>query len=132
MKVIWGQHRYDKEKEEGLTDFEVEYVVGADCLAAVLEEFLDVDGDGQALKFAAASRHSGELAHPLRGVRCRSCNTRLSVNYCLLSSLITNQVSSILAGRRRNEHPLFLVAIMACCHGHHQIANLRYDRRLLF
>jgi len=36
-----------------LTDFEVEYMVGADSFAAVLEELLDMDGDWQALQLAA-------------------------------------------------------------------------------
>ena len=49
--------RGKKEKEifgkQGLklTYFEVEYVVRTDCFAAVLYEFINVDGDGQSLQF---------------------------------------------------------------------------------
>lgn len=111
-------------------------MVGANCLAAVLEELLDVHGDGQALQFAAALLDGGavvellmlrcgsQAAHHLVVVhdRRRACDTtRLSV-YCL-SSLITNRVSRVLALGRH--HHLLLpccVAITACCHGPH-IAN---------
>ena len=82
-----------------LTDLEVEDVIGADGLAAVFEELLDVHRDGEPLQLGASL---GELAHPLRRPGCRGATLvrpqRLSV-YCMIS-LITNRVPCILARRR--------------------------------
>lgn len=75
---------------EKLTDFEVEDVVGAHCLAPVLEELLNVHGDGQALELATPV---GELVDPLRSDSWGKAPLRLSV-YCLIS-LITNRIPLI-------------------------------------
>ena len=48
-KYISDLTRKRVNKGTKLTYFEVKNVVGAHCFAAVLEELLDVNGDGQAL-----------------------------------------------------------------------------------
>ena len=65
-----------------LTDFEVEDVVGADCLAAILKKLFDVHGNGQALQLAAALR---ELAHPGGGVPCGPHDWPVLSVYCLMT-----------------------------------------------
>ena len=107
-------------------------MVGADRLAAILEELFDVHGDRQTLKLAAALRQelrvlsgtgvdptllvlqlSGAVSHSARA----DDTTRLSVS--CQSSLITNRVSTFLA----QLHLRCVVAIMACCHGLHVADN---------
>ena len=58
-----GSHTEVAEQSAVLTDLEAKDVIGADGLAAVLEELLDVNWDGEPLELGAALR---ELAHPLR------------------------------------------------------------------